>query len=85
MREIRLYGSEGGGIEANRFFLPLSSLTLRVVRPGRDLKDAERPGRHSHAERGNELTVKYVRPYGDFPAADREPDLSLVPTVLGTS
>jgi hypothetical protein len=24
MREIRTSGSEGGGIEANRFFLPLS-------------------------------------------------------------
>ena len=24
MREIRLYGSEGGGAEYNRFFLPLS-------------------------------------------------------------
>jgi len=24
MREIRLYGSEGGGVETNRSFLPLS-------------------------------------------------------------
>ena len=32
MREIRLYGSEGGGTEANRSFLPLSSATLRVGR-----------------------------------------------------
>jgi len=28
MREIRLYGSEGGGTETNRFLLPLSSLSL---------------------------------------------------------
>ena len=35
MREIRLYGSEGGGAEANRLSLPLSSATLRVVRPPR--------------------------------------------------
>jgi hypothetical protein len=34
MREIRLYGSEGGGAEANRLSLPLSSATLRVVRSG---------------------------------------------------
>jgi len=36
MREIRLYGSEGGGAEANRLSLPLSSSTLRVF-PGRTL------------------------------------------------
>ena len=28
MREIRLYGSEGGGAETNRLSLPLSSWTL---------------------------------------------------------
>jgi hypothetical protein len=28
MREIRLYGSEGGGTEANRSFLPLSTKQL---------------------------------------------------------
>jgi hypothetical protein len=31
MREIRLYGSEGGGTETNRFFLPLSMI-LKVLR-----------------------------------------------------
>ncbi len=32
MREIRLYGSEGGGTETNRFFLPLSMIPKgRVV------------------------------------------------------
>jgi hypothetical protein len=35
MREIRLYGSEGGGAEANRLSLPLSSSTLRVASPRR--------------------------------------------------
>ena len=40
MREIRLYGSEGGGAEANRLSLPLSSGTLcvpcrRALGPGR--------------------------------------------------
>jgi hypothetical protein len=77
MREIRLYGSEGGGAEANRLSLPLSSATLRVVRvasggiaAGTAIRarsadrergcreprrgDAERRGRHSHADRGNE-------------------------------
>jgi hypothetical protein len=29
MREIRLYGSEGGGAEFNRLFLPLSGLGRR--------------------------------------------------------
>ena len=29
MRENRLYGSEGGGTELNRFSLPLSGLFLR--------------------------------------------------------
>ena len=32
MREIRPYGSEGGGAEANRLSLPLSSSTLRVAK-----------------------------------------------------
>ena len=31
MREIRLYGSEGGEAQANGPSLPLSSPTLRVV------------------------------------------------------
>ena len=39
MREIRLHGSEGGGAETNRSFLPLSSPPFRNVRPGLD-----RPG-----------------------------------------
>jgi hypothetical protein len=32
MREIRSYGSEGGGIETNRCFLPLSGIhfTARI-------------------------------------------------------
>jgi hypothetical protein len=40
MREIRSYGSEGGGIETNRCFLPLSgssfvpySFSKYVIRP----------------------------------------------------
>ena len=31
MREIRLYGSEGGGAEFNRLFLPLSMIWRRRV------------------------------------------------------
>jgi hypothetical protein len=32
MREIRLYGSEGGGAETNRSFLPLSRGVLEASR-----------------------------------------------------
>ena len=53
MREIRLYGSEGGEAQANGPSLPLSFWTLRVrVVPRQD--DAERRGMHSHGDRGNE-------------------------------
>ena len=35
MREIRLYGSEGGGVETNRSFLPLFSRGFReAILPG---------------------------------------------------
>ena len=47
MREIRLYGSEGGEAQTNGLSLPLSFSTLRVVRPPKNT-DAERPRRHSH-------------------------------------
>ena len=55
MREIRLYGSEGGGAEANRLSLPLSSGTLRVLRG----RPAGRPTRSVEdgiptEDRGNE-------------------------------
>jgi len=32
VREIRLHGSEGGGAEFNRLFLPLSLLLTNLVR-----------------------------------------------------
>jgi hypothetical protein len=31
MREIRLSGSEGGGAESNRLFLPLSKYTVNYI------------------------------------------------------
>ena len=36
MREIRLYGSEGGGTELNRSSLPLSTPRLRVLGKGQN-------------------------------------------------
>ena len=40
----------------------MPSATLRVVSPAwRAPEDAERPGRHSHAERGNERAIRAVR------------------------
>jgi hypothetical protein len=32
VREIRLHGSEGGGTEINRFFLPLSKTPVARIR-----------------------------------------------------
>ena len=56
MREIRLYGSEGGEAQANGPSLPLSSGTLRVrIFPRED--DAERRGRHSHGDRSSLYTT----------------------------
>src|SRR4051794_15046571 len=53
----------------------MPSATLRVVRPRRTPEDAERPGRHSHAERGNELTHSWKTGYGDtIPAAPTRDD-----------
>jgi hypothetical protein len=49
----------------------MPSPTLRVVGSARRIRwDAERPGRHSHAERGNEGTKR-------FPAATHEQILDL--------
>ena len=45
MREIRLYGSEGGGAEINRLFLPLSKAVGRMTSCGADHQILMTPGR----------------------------------------
>jgi len=41
MRETRTSGSEGGGTETNRSFLPLSSLSINVSRWRGNRQDAK--------------------------------------------
>ena len=56
----------------------MQSSTLRVVFGSPQLRTRERPGRHSHAEHGNELTDSPEIVYGDCHTTLKE---AAVPTL----
>ncbi len=63
MREIRTYGSEGGGPQFNAVFLPLSNLPALLTPPAASAFREARNGRQSERPTGNiRTTVSPFRP-----------------------